>query len=76
MINVSIKIKADDPERLRDALIPDIEDTDRFKVRITAEKKHLLFKLKAKDLTAARAAVNSYLRLANIIDELEEEQWS
>ena len=56
--------------RYIDKIKPDVEQTARFEVELQALQKHLNLKIKAKDLNAMRAAVNSYLRLINTIKEV------
>ena len=69
MITCNIKVELKNPNIVLKALKPDVEQTARFEVELQALQKHLNLKIKAKDLNAMRAAVNSYLRLINTIKE-------
>ncbi len=66
-----IRIKLENPSKVLEALKPDIEETNRFKAEIIAEKNKLVLKINASDLSAMRAALNSYLRLINTIKEVD-----
>ena len=51
------------------------EPTSRSKVKIKGKKKHIKIYIEAKDTSALRASINSYLRLIhlikNFIDQLD-----
>lgn len=72
MITAEFNIKLENPKQAYEALKPDLENTDRFKVKVLPKKGELYIQIEAKDLTAARAAINSYLRLINTVKEIEE----
>jgi tRNA threonylcarbamoyladenosine modification (KEOPS) complex Pcc1 subunit len=72
---VEAKILVEAPRGVLDIIIkslrPELESniTDRSKVLIEASEKGLILKVEAEDVTALRAAVNSYLYWINgIID--------
>ncbi|MGQ4915760.1 MAG: KEOPS complex subunit Pcc1 [Candidatus Asgardarchaeia archaeon] len=46
--------------------------TDRSITEISKEKNKIILIVKAKDITALRAAVNSYLRLLNLVIKIQE----
>jgi len=46
--------------------------TDRSTTKISKEKNKIILIIKAKDITALRAAVNSYLRLLNLVVKIQE----
>ena len=71
MITCDIKVELKNPKTVLKALKPDVEKTERFEVELKALQKHLNLKIKAKDLTAMQAALNSYLRLINTIKEVD-----
>ena len=70
MITCNLNIELENPKTVLKALQPDIENTERFEIEIKALQKHLNLQIKAKDLTAMQAALNSYLRLINTIKEV------
>ena len=72
MIKAEFSIQLENPKEAHEALKPDLEDTERFKVKVSHTEKELHIKIEAKDLTAARAAINSYLRLINTVKEVGE----
>ncbi len=72
MIKADLKIKLENPKQAYEALKPDLENTERFKVKVSPRKGELYIQIEAKDLTAARAAINSYLRLINTVKEVDE----
>lgn len=71
MISANIKLKVKDPKSLYKALEPDIEKTKQFNVEIKPKENLLSLNVKAKDISAMRAALNSYLRLISVIEELD-----
>lgn len=72
MITAELRIKTKSPGKICKALKPDMEKTDRSQVRITAKKSELHIRINAKDITAMRAMLNSYLRLINTVEGVEE----
>ncbi len=72
MITAEFRISLKNPKTAYNAIKPDLENTERFKAEISAGKDELCIKISAKDLTAARAAINSYLRLIDTIKEIDE----
>ena len=72
MIKAEFSIQLKSPKEAYEALKLDLENTDRFKVKVEPRKNELYIQIEAKDLTAARAAINSYLRLINTVKEIEE----
>jgi len=71
MITAQFKISLKNPKAAYDAIKVDSENTERFKVDLTATKNELCVKIDAQDITAARQAINSYLRLINTLNEVE-----
>ena len=61
-----------DPEALYRALIPESGSTKRFNSSIQMEGQKVIIKINARDPTALRAALNSYLRLLALIHDVEE----
>ncbi len=72
MIKAELCIKLKNPKEAYEALKPGLESTDRFTVKAEARKGELHIEIEAKDITAARAAINSYLRTLNAMKEVEE----
>ncbi len=72
MIKAELSIKLENPKEAYEALKPSLESTDRFTVKAEARKSELFIEIGAKDITAARAAINSYLRTLNAMREVEE----
>ena len=70
MIKAEFSIKLENPKEAYEALKPDLENTERFSVKVTPKKGELYIQIDAKDLTAAGAAINSYLRLINTVKEV------
>ncbi|MFO7872254.1 MAG: KEOPS complex subunit Pcc1 [Candidatus Undinarchaeales archaeon] len=69
--SAEIKIEAENPKQVITALEPDIDKAPRFEVELVPSKDHIILKVNADDLTAMRAAVNSYLRLINTLNEVD-----
>ncbi len=61
-----------DPEALFRALLPESGRARRFRADVRLENDRVIIHITASDPTALRAAVNSYLRLLNIVHSLEE----
>lgn len=57
-----------------DAFIPELATmpTRRSSLEINQQNNRIIFDLKAKDITAFRATVNSILQFANVVDGLVE----
>jgi len=72
MITAEVKLETEDPQRVLDALKPDMEDANRFSVDASVAGKVLVFKIKASDIAALKAALNSYLRLVQVTQGLED----
>lgn len=70
-ISAEIKIEAENPKQVINALKPDIDKASRFEVEITPSDKHIILKATAEDIPAMKAAVNSYLRLINSLCEVD-----
>ena len=71
MIICNLKIELKNPSAVLKALKPDIETAKRFEVDLKVSQKHLNLEIKAKDISAMRAALNSYLRLISTINEVD-----
>ncbi len=71
MITAQFKISLENPKAAYEAIKADKEDTERFKVELFVSKNELHIKIDAQDITAARQAINSYLRLINTLKEVE-----
>ncbi len=71
MIKADFKIALEDPKAAYEAIKVDKEDTERFRVELSVSKNELHIKIDAQDITAARQAINSYLRLINTLKEVE-----
>lgn len=72
MIKAEFKVSLKNPKAAYEAIKPDAKNTERFKVDLSINKNELLVKIDADDITAARAAINSYLRLINTLKEVED----
>lgn len=66
-----IEIESENPEQAIKALKPDIDETPRFEVELVPSKDQVALKVDAEDLSAMRAAVNSYLRLIKTLKEVD-----
>lgn len=66
-----INIKKKKASIILKSLIPEIKNppTNRSKINLLIRDKKLLMNIKAKDMNALRAALNSYLRWINMIIE-------
>jgi len=71
MITAQLKIDTNNPTKLINSLKPDMDKSNRFEVELAPEKNSVILKVEAKDLTAMRAAINSYLRLIQTINEVD-----
>ena len=71
MIKAEFKIALENPKAAYEAIKVDSENTERFKVELSTTKSELCIKIDAQDITAARQAINSYLRLINTLKEVE-----
>jgi len=74
MITAEIKFETEDPKTILDAIKPDKDEASRFSVEALSDKNGVLFKIKADDVAALKAALNSYLRLVQVAQGLEEKQ--
>ena len=72
MITAEVKLETENPQRVLDSLKPDMDDANRFTVDASVSGKTLVFKIEASDIAALKAALNSYLRLFQIAQEIEE----
>ena len=61
-----------DPEAVYRSLLPESGKSKRFESSVRLENDKVVIEIKAKDPTALRAAINSYLRLLSLLDDLEE----
>lgn len=71
MSRVEVKIKTNAFDIIYNALKVD-EDKDRSKAKLYLTKDGLLLKIEAEDLTALRSAINVWLRLIKMCDEIIE----
>lgn len=65
-----IELDVNDPDTILNSLKPDIEQTKRFQVEFKKEDKKILMYVKASDITALLAGLNSYMRLIKTSMEL------
>jgi len=72
MITAEVQLETDNPQRVLDSLKPDMENANRFSVDASVAGKVLVFKIKANDIAALKAALNSYLRLVQVAQGLED----
>jgi len=72
MASAKVNIPVKEPLKAVEALKPDITKADRFKVSITPLKDEVEIKITADDVSALRAAFNSYTRLLKTIKSMEE----
>ncbi len=63
MLEAEVRIKGEGVKNLYRALLPESEVrlSDRSEVEVRLEGDELLIKIKARDISALRAALNSYL---------------
>ncbi len=74
MYSASITLKGVDSDMLSRALGPELESGfNRAKIDLERSSDGLTLELKADDVNALRAAINSYLRWLKIIEELKDE---
>lgn len=71
MIKAKLSFELQNPLQAKKAIQPDVENTNRFKVKVSISKKTLDLEIEAKDPVAMRAALNSYTRLINLIQEVD-----
>ncbi len=69
--SAEIKIEAENPKQVIKSLKPDMVKAPRFEVKLVPSENHVILKINADDLTAMRAAVNSYIRLINTLKEVD-----
>lgn len=72
MNSAEIRLKVSNPDSVYKALEPEIQDTKRFEVKVFPEGDTLRINVEAKDATALKAAINSYLRLIEVITSVKE----
>ncbi|NPA86905.1 MAG: hypothetical protein GXO00_02765 [Candidatus Diapherotrites archaeon] len=60
-----------DPEAVYKALLPEAGEAKRFRADIELDGNVVTIKIVARDPTALRAALNSYLRLLRLLEDLE-----
>jgi len=72
MISAEVKIETENPQMVLDSLKPDMDDANRFSVIASTSGKSLVFKIEANDIAALKAALNSYLRLVQVAQGLED----
>lgn len=72
MITAHLNIDVSNPIRIIEAISPDMENTQRFEVELIPGAGKLDLKIKANDLAAMKAAINSYLRLISVAEQSEE----
>lgn len=72
MIKADISINVENPQKMYKALKPDISKIERFDVQVIPRQKQktLNLKVRAKDISSMRAALNSYLRLINLMEDV------
>ena len=69
-----IEIETKNPELITDALKPELkEDFQRTKIDIIPGDKKIKLMIDAEDVSALRAALNSYLRWINLAMEINDE---
>ena len=72
MNTAEIRIELPNPDLVYKALEPEIKNTKRFEVKVSPEKEALKISVEAKDVTALKAAINSYLRLIELTANVRE----
>ena len=72
MLSAKVNIPVEDPAAVIKSLQPDMEDAGRFEVKISPLEKEIEIEIKADDVSALRAAFNSYTRLIKIVTSVEE----
>jgi KEOPS complex subunit Pcc1 len=72
MNTAELRLKLPNPDVVYKALEPEITGTKRFKVKISPEKEVLKITVDAQDVTALKAAINSYLRLVELASNVRE----
>ena len=72
MFKARIEVESKDPKAVYDALLPESGEGKRFSSTIRLEGKKVVISIEAKDATALRAALNSYLRLLSLLSDIEE----
>ena len=71
MITAQVNLETENPQMVIDSLKPDMEDANRFSVKVSSSGKKLIFNIEATDVAALKAALNSYLRLVQVAQGLE-----
>lgn len=67
MYKAIIEVEADDAEAIVISLEPDLDDAERFKVKLGSEDGKIVMEFEATDAAAMRAAINSYLKLVGML---------
>jgi len=71
-MKAEIEIECERPDIVVKALKPDVEDVNKFNVKIEAEKNKVKLKIESKDTSGLLAGINSYIRLIKTsIDSME-----
>lgn len=69
-----LTIVTEHAEVVRRALSPELaEKIPRTKVKVSGDEGEVVIEMEADDLTALRAALNSYIRWGNVAEETAEE---
>ena len=72
--HAKLTIRTEHADVVRQALSPELaEKIPRTKVAVTGEGAAVVIDIEADDLTALRAALNSYIRWGNVAEETAEE---
>ncbi len=69
-MQIIIKEAFKNPKKAKRILEPESEKKMRSCVKLSASKKELHIKIDAKDINAARASANTYLRLINMMKKI------
>ena len=71
-MKAEIEIECKRPDTVIKALEPDIEEVNKFDVKIEPEKNKIKLKIESKDTSGLLAGINSYIRLIKTsIDSME-----
>jgi len=71
-MKAEIEIECKRPDTVIKALEPDIEEVNKFDVKIEPEKNKIKLKIESKDTSGLLAGINSYIRLIKTsIDAME-----
>jgi len=71
IMKATIELKCKHPKTVAKSLKPDILKRDDIKVSLEPKKKTLVIKIESEKISYLKAAINSYLSLVKMLNELD-----